>query len=179
MHQPQFWWNFSMFSGETGGCWGSVASSTDIRAGVGFQNINFQGVDTKKNSSAWSAAKFWKKWISSKVRKHQNPSTRTGHELLKRLHTASMRTNGGVNAMKMEGDVSSGDERFHSRFPFEMIWYNIRYIDRPSGKNREEFQDQFDLTGSCPRITVLVALGPSQLSKNYESLHTWRVSPQD
>lgn len=27
------------------------------------------------------------------------------------------------------------------------------------------------MTGSCPRITVLVALGPSQLSKNYESLH--------
>lgn len=73
--------------------------------------------------------------------------------------------------MKMEGDGSSGDERFHSRFSLEMIWYNIRYIDRPSGKNRKEFQDQFDLTDSCPRITVLVAFGPSQLSKNYESLH--------
>ena len=40
------------------------------------------------------------KTSTSKVRKHQNPSTlpaflRTGHELLKRLHTASMRTNGG------------------------------------------------------------------------------------
>ena len=27
------------------------------------------------------------------------------------------------------------------------------------------------MTDSCPRITVLVAFGPSQLSKNYESLH--------
>lgn len=174
MHQPQFWWNFSMFSGETGGCWGSVASSTDIRAGVGFQNINFQGVDTKKKSSAWSAAKFWKKWISSKVRKHQNPSTLPvfwGQDTSSWSDCTQRRWEPTeVEAMKMEGDGSSGDERFHSRFSLEMIWYNIRYIDRPSGKNRKEFQDQFDLTGSCPRITVLVALGPSQLSKNYESL---------